>query len=151
MPTHSRRRQQDATGSGEHRERERPPLSGGLPSYSTWEGSMSQSGRRKERSRNRPTDGVGDSGWDWEDGQQVLSPFLPPSSAAASGLHPSYGAVTSARTLARIMEAERERESGERRGSGPLGWGATYVSHNTPHFPASSVFRHCFYMAPFLD
>ena len=71
---------------------------------------MSQSGRRKERSRNRPTDGVGDSGWDWEDGQQVLSPFLPPSSAAASGLHPSYGAVTSARTLARIMEAERERE-----------------------------------------
>ena len=74
--------------------------------------------------------------------------FLPPS--FISGLHPSYGAVTSARTLARIMEAERAGGQRERE-SGPLGWGATYVSHITPHFPASSAFLLSVYMAPFLD
>ena len=138
MPTHSERRQQDATGSGEPRERERGRPCLEAP-YLLHVGGEHVPERREEgRSRNRPTDGVGDSGgWDWEeDGQQVLSPSLLHQRPRASVLHPSYGAVTSARTLARIMEAERAGGQRERE-SGPLGWGATYVSH---YSPLSSIF-----------
>lgn len=148
------RMQLAAANRERERERERPPLSGSggsLASPRGWGACPTAEGGRRDQETDRPTDGVGDSGgWDWEeDGQQVLSPSLLHQRPRASVLHPSYGAVTSARTLARIMEAERAG-AGRGRESGPLGWGATYVSQ---YSPLSSIF--CLfasvYMAPFLD
>ena len=107
---------------------------------------MTESGRRKGRSRNRPTDGVGDSGgWDWEeDGQQVLSPFI-------SGLHPSYGARcdVSQNSCPDYGSRESGRAEGERERVGRLD-GAQHMFHITPHFPASSAFSSLFIWLPSL-
>lgn len=130
MPTHSERRQveQDA-----NRERERPPLSGGSLATPRGRGACPRAeGERTERSRNRPTDGVGDSSGGWEDGQQVLSPSLlhqRPSSIVwrcdvSQNSCPDYGSRESGR-------AEGEREWAARMGRNIC---FTYYS------PLSSIF-----------